>query len=876
MFRQTAGNLLPADDWVQQPQGFFFNNLPVITPGQSWIRGAPYGDAGRCFTANGTLTDVAGDRQLWGSANPGGGALCEGDCDTDDDCQGHLQCFERDTDAGTLGAEVPGCLNNLGEDDRVDWDYCYDPNAQLEIPDDAQWYGTYEEAVEKCAQLADCNMIHDWGCDGRNFRVCESAEAGGFDADSCVSLKQVPAYPQDFSQLNELESCRSSTSGKLHLKLVWPLDYSAPFSGPMEWRQTSNPLTSSDVLGYDAVHVANTGAVGLWGKWDPGSGALCEGDCDSDADCHPGLACFQRDDVADEVPGCGSGGTTTDSPWDYCYAPNPSTLVFAGDSGCASSAQCMACHGDCDTDADCQGALRCFQRDGSVQVPGCNVGQAGDVAAADYCYDPDGEPDGRVCVAAGANALNNADFESDVVSVNASLPPTGWNATDSVVILSGSPDWGGVAAPSGAFFVSLQGGGSYLEQRLSGLDPSSRYAVSFLMGSQPSHGSYEAGRLLVNGETVWESPIPLPEAFASYVASFRATANGSAVLRFENDSPHDAPIFIDGTQLHCSDCCNGADSLSHAGWVRVFRQTAGHYRPPSDWVNYNADDTSGDFSLLHALEDYRTDGSFLLKLVWPERVGANSQTWKQTTNPVTYRGGVEGYEAVEVNFHSGYWGGLEHGGVHSLLDGSVDHDNWHYAVGSAAVWQCGIPGPGVCESQVELWAWAPPRNASLALEVGTAWADESEVTIQYRGDYTEPIVVAGIPTAFGDEGAIVRILSTAQGSFDAYIDVPNHAGIGSVCGTSYREPEMFSWLVVESSVSLGDIQAGTVASSADAQHAFDWVSVVLDPPIVAAPTPCATDADCAAGFHCDASTPGTCSGNWCVPLFFHVSSVAVC
>ena len=201
MFRQTAGNLLPADDWVQQPQGFFFNNLPVIAPGQSWIRGAPYGDAGRCFTANGTLTDVAGDRQLWGSGNPGGGALCEGDCDSDDECQGHLQCFQRDTDAGTLDAEVPGCLNNLGED-RVDWDYCYDPNAQLEIPDDAQWYGTYEEAVEKCAQLADCNMIHDWGCDGRNFRVCESAEAGGFDADSCVSLKQVPAYPQDFRYSN--------------------------------------------------------------------------------------------------------------------------------------------------------------------------------------------------------------------------------------------------------------------------------------------------------------------------------------------------------------------------------------------------------------------------------------------------------------------------------------------------------------------------------------------------------------------------------------------------------------------------------------------------------------------------------------------------
>lgn len=48
------------------------------------------------------------------------------------------------------------------------------------------------------------------------------------------------------------------------------------------------------------------------------------------------------------------------------------------------------CQGDCDLDSDCEGSLKCFQREGvldKVTVPGC-----GDISnipvAADICYDP--------------------------------------------------------------------------------------------------------------------------------------------------------------------------------------------------------------------------------------------------------------------------------------------------------------------------------------------------------------------------------------------------------------------------------------------------------------------------------------------------------
>ena len=44
----------------------------------------------------------------------------------------------------------------------------------------------------------------------------------------------------------------------------------------------------------------------------------CIGECDNDAQCAPGLKCFQRTD-GHAIPGCkGAGGGIG---WDYCYDP---------------------------------------------------------------------------------------------------------------------------------------------------------------------------------------------------------------------------------------------------------------------------------------------------------------------------------------------------------------------------------------------------------------------------------------------------------------------------------------------------------------------------------------------------------------------------
>ena len=50
----------------------------------------------------------------------------------------------------------------------------------------------------------------------------------------------------------------------------------------------------------------------------------CEGDCNRDSDCAPGLKCFQRGSANGAhaaVPGCASGGSGDRGSWDYCIPP---------------------------------------------------------------------------------------------------------------------------------------------------------------------------------------------------------------------------------------------------------------------------------------------------------------------------------------------------------------------------------------------------------------------------------------------------------------------------------------------------------------------------------------------------------------------------
>lgn len=223
--------------------------------------------------------------------------LCEGDCDTNGDCDPGLVCFERD-----YFAPVPGC-DGEGEEH---YDYCV-------LPSLTGHGDTPDHTLGLCEGDCDTNADCDYSL------VC-------FERD-------------DFAPV---PGCNGE--GEEHF------DYCV--------------LPSLMDHGDKAVQ----------------SLGLCQGDCDSDADCDPGLVCFQRDDYT-PVPGCNGEGVEN---YDYCVLSSSAAigeplLMGYGDSPGFSLGLCQ---GDCDSDTDCAHGLVCFQRDGVAPVPGCTgVG----VEDYDYC-----------------------------------------------------------------------------------------------------------------------------------------------------------------------------------------------------------------------------------------------------------------------------------------------------------------------------------------------------------------------------------------------------------------------------------------------------------------------------------------------------------
>merc|ERR1719350_39704 len=113
----------------------------------------------------------------------------------------------------------------------------------------------------------------------------------------------------------------------------------------------------------------------------------CIGECDSDAQCKPGLKCFQRTGFT-PIPGCSGKGN---KDWDYCYDPAGSIELSGGNNGSAKDLK--ACTGECDNDGQCAAGLKCFQRENGETIPGCKGNGAG--KNWDYCYDPSWGRGGR-------------------------------------------------------------------------------------------------------------------------------------------------------------------------------------------------------------------------------------------------------------------------------------------------------------------------------------------------------------------------------------------------------------------------------------------------------------------------------------------------
>ena len=119
------------------------------------------------------------------------------------------------------------------------------------------------------------------------------------------------------------------------------------------------------------------------------------------------------------------------------------------------------------------------------------------------------------------------------------------------------------------------------------------------------------------------------------------------------------------------------------------------------------------FSVLNNLENYRnSSGTFEFMLQYPNDT-IQYNRWIQKDNPakVTVANGTgnetaSGYKAVHVDWTGNYWGGLTRSTATSacLINGSVGHGNWFYAIGAYSRYDKGIPSYSATATATELWA----------------------------------------------------------------------------------------------------------------------------------------------------------------------------
>jgi len=151
-----------------------------------------------------------------------------------------------------------------------------------------------------------------------------------------------------------------------------------------------------------------------------------EGPCSDNYDCFPGLRCMQRSD-GDIVPYVHTLGHVGPDV-NLCYQ---GTVIGAvaqapgdGSDACLKNQGrvCGRGQADCDSDEDCEGSLRCFQREKAEQVPGVKTGPTTGIQDNwDVCYDmqdvvygysPDNNA-GTGCTASKKCAIGGGDCDSD-------------------------------------------------------------------------------------------------------------------------------------------------------------------------------------------------------------------------------------------------------------------------------------------------------------------------------------------------------------------------------------------------------------------------------------------------------------------------------
>jgi len=146
------------------------------------------------------------------------------------------------------------------------------------------------------------------------------------------------------------------------------------------------------------------------------------------------------------------------------------------------------------------------------------------------------------------------------------------------------------------------------------------------------------------------------------------------------------------------------------GWTLVFRHdsSGGFFANNGEADLFNVASpglATKKYSILNKINTIKSTPAYEFRLYYPNENKQNQ--WKQTFDP---RSGpspirpVAGYVPILIDSTASFWGGLARDtSGNTFLDGSVNHNNWWYSIGSHAIYAGGIPGPSVVVTIVELF-----------------------------------------------------------------------------------------------------------------------------------------------------------------------------
>ena len=200
-------------------------------------------------------------------------------------------------------------------------------------------------------------------------------------------------------------------------------------------------------------------------------------------------------------------------------------------------------------------------------------------------------------------------------------------------------------------------------------------------------------------------------------------------------------------------------------WIKVFSHNnkSGTVLFISDdeakMCNIAQSDSADKYSILSRLNFFKSDEKFEFLLEYPDcptRQGEYNH-WTQTNNPVT--SSITGYTPIHIDWTTQGWGGLEKsygtGSSSTFINGTVQHNNWYYAIGAKSSWNDGIPASDdvAVLGRVELWVKANPDDFPLIEWEDSDTEEEienalSKLPIRYIRDYNNGLHTTGEKTFY--------------------------------------------------------------------------------------------------------------------------------